>query len=337
MTSASLLSERLSRRRAVQAGCLLMPVGLSIPSPTLARQDPATPVDTASVDVLTSLQTSRAWINYIPAAPFDFEIGDVPVTESQLRDELSMLFDTGFRGIVTNAMTYGMESIPRIARELGFTHVIAKLWWPDEETFTIEKQHLANEVDAIDAIVVGNETINKALQRGENTVDAVARLRLEIEHLQQTYGVPVTTGLHPDDWMLHPELATEVGDFVFPNLQPWWALHRNDPVSAAQWVAEVYTQMRNTPGIDADRVVVIQEASYPSDSVASVWAPGATPENQKRFYQDLIASGIPFVYSFSFDVWFAQEYSPPGGYGGLWDSERRPKPVVDVLDLGSYS
>jgi hypothetical protein len=36
-------------------------------------------------DILQALQTSRAWINYAPARPFDFVIGQHPVTEHQLQ------------------------------------------------------------------------------------------------------------------------------------------------------------------------------------------------------------------------------------------------------------
>jgi hypothetical protein len=53
------------------------------------------------------------------------------------------------------------------------------------------------------------------------------------------------------------------------------------------------------------------------------------------FVQGLIASGVPFVYWFAFDAWFARESSPPGGFGGLWEDQRQPKPVVAALDFGS--
>jgi hypothetical protein len=53
--------------------------------------------------------------------------------------------------------------------------------------------------------------------------------------------------------------------------------------------------------------------------------------------EHLIASGVRFIYGFAFDAWFAQATSPPGGFGGLWDAQRQPKPVVAILDLGSYA
>jgi hypothetical protein len=86
-----------------------------------------------------------------------------------------------------------------------------------------------------------------------------------------------------------------------------------------------------------DRVIVIQEAAYPSAALPPESAPGATPDNQKLFVQRLIESGVPFIYGFAFDAWFARESSPPGGFGGLWDDQRQPKPVVAVLDLGPYA
>ncbi|HYH10770.1 MAG TPA: hypothetical protein VD789_00350, partial [Thermomicrobiales bacterium] len=86
-----------------------------------------------------------------------------------------------------------------------------------------------------------------------------------------------------------------------------------------------------------DRVIVTQEAAFPSHALPPEATPGATPEHQVVFYQRLIESGMPFIYGFSFDQWYAQESSPPGGFGGLWDDRRRPKPVVEVLDLGPYA
>ena len=288
-------------------------------------------------DVLQALQSSRAWINYAPARPFDFVIGQHPVTEDQLEVELGFLHAQGFRGLVTNAMTYGLEAAPRVAKRLGFRHVIAKLWWTDDATLEQEKRNLAGAIADIDAIVVGNETVHKAMLRGVPGDEAVARLQGEMAALQRAYGKPVTTGLHRDDWARYPQIATEFGDFVFPNLQPWWVQLRNNPVTAATWVVEALQVIRDTPGMPPGRPIVIQEAAYPSAALPPESAPGATPDNQQRFVQHLIASGVPFIYGFAFDAWFAQQTSPPGGFGGLWDDALRPKPVVAALDLGPYA
>lgn len=288
------------------------------------------------MDVLSSLQSSRAWINYAPAKPFDMVIGQHPATEAMLRTDLELLLERGFRGLVTNTMAYGCEATPRIAKELGFEHVIAKLWWTDDPTLETEKRNLELEAEHVDAIVVGNETVHKAAYRGEPVATAVERLGREIEELQASHGKPVSTGLHRDDWAAHPEIATEFGDFVFPNLQPWWVQLRNDPELAAAWVVEVLRVIRDTPGMPADRVIVVQEAAFPTGAIPPESAPGATPGAQATFFQRLIESGIPFVYGFAFDAYFAVKGSPPGGFGGLWDADRNPKPASEILDLGDY-
>ncbi|MER7576740.1 hypothetical protein [Streptomyces sp. NPDC126514] len=289
-----------------------------------------------STDVLTSLQTSRAWINYAPAKPFDMMLGKHPATTAQVQRELQHLYDHGFRGLVTNTMTYGCEAIPRIAKEVGFEHVIAKLWWTDDATLEIEKRNLDAEIEAIDAVVVGNETVHKAVVRGQAAQAAVDRLGQEMELLQRRYGKPVTTDLHRDDWSAHPEIATEFGDFTFANLQPWWVQLRNDPETAAKWVTAAIQVIRDTPGMPSDRVVLIQEAAFPSAAIPPESAPGATPAAQAAFFEKLIESGEQFVYSFAFDAYFATHSSPPGGFGGLWDADLNPKPVVSKLDLGAY-
>ena len=332
-------ARRLTRRQALLgAGAGLAITGLAAGGhihSVSALQSP-TPDAADLGDVLTALQSSRAWINYGPAHPFDFAVGKNPVTEDQLQLELEMLFDFGFRGIVTNAMTYGMEALPRVAKQVGFRYVITKLWWADDDALEIEKRNVEETIDDIDAIVVGNEVVHKAIFRAEPGDEALERLRAEIEGFQQAYGKPVSTGLHRDEWILYPQMATDLGDFVFPNLQPWWAPIRNNPEVAAQWAVEVFELIQATPGMPEDRVIVAQEAAFPTHALPPESAPGATPEHQVVFYQRLIESGMPFIYGFSFDQWYAQESSPPGGFGGLWDQDRQPKPVVEILDLGTY-
>ena len=275
-------------------------------------------------DVLESLRTSRGWINYNPGPPFDFLAGQHPATDAQLETELRRLHDTGFRGLVTNTVAFGVERAPQIAKDVGFEHVVAKIWWQDDELLALEQANLDAVVDSVDAICVGNEII----QKGIADLDTLTR---EVDEARTRWGKPVTTGFQPPDWEVHPELATSVGDFSFLNVHGWWVLHRNDPVTAARWVAEAHELVAGTPGIPADRVVVVQETSFPSGAIPPEAAPGATPENQRRFYEALLATGVPFVWFLNIDSPAHRRVSPPGGYGGLWDEHWEPKPAVDVL------
>ena len=129
-----------------------------------------------------------------------------------------------------------------------------------------EKANLDAAVDAVDAVCVGNEIIQKGIADHD-------RLVRELDEARERFGVPVTTGFQPPDWQYFPDLATSVGDFSFLNVHPWWVLHRNDPLTAANWVAEAYQLVAGTPGIPADRVVVVQETSFPS---------GAAPPRRPR-------------------------------------------------------
>lgn len=114
-----------------------------------------------SPDVLESLRTSRAWINYNPGPPFDFLAGTHSATTEQLRVELTRLSDAGFRGLVTNTMAFGLERAPQIATDCGFEHVVAKLWWQDDELLATEKANeqaayaIAAAIDAVPALWSG--------------------------------------------------------------------------------------------------------------------------------------------------------------------------------------
>ena len=277
-----------------------------------------------AVDVIEALRTSRRWINYAPGPPFDFLAGEHPATDEQLTTELTCLYAAGFRGLVTNTVAFGLENAPRIAKDCGFEHVVAKLWWQNDELLATEKANLDGVIEYVDAVCVGNEIIQKGIAD-------LPRLTSEVDEARERFGRPVTTGFQPPDWQFHPELGTSIGDFSFLNVHPWWVLHRNHPLTAAAWVAEAYQCVASWPGTPADRAVIVQETSFPSGALPPEVAPGATPENQKRFYEVLLATDVPFVWFLSVDSPQHRKVSPPGGYGGLWDENWNPKPVVELV------
>lgn len=275
-------------------------------------------------DVLESLHASKAWINYNPGPPFDFLGGARPATSEQLASELQRLYGAGFRGLVTNTMAFGLENAPQIAKDCGFEYVVAKLWWQNDDLLAEEKRNLDVALPAVDAVCVGNEIIQKGIADHD-------RLVREVDEARERFGLPVTTGFQHPDWQVYPDLATAVGDFSFLNVHPWWVLHRNYPLTAAKWVAEAFALVAGTPGMPSGRVVVVQETSFPSGAVPPEAAPGATPENQRRFYEALVATDVPFVWFLSVDSPLHRVASPPGGFGGLWDENWEPKPVVEVI------
>lgn len=250
--------------------------------------------------VVDSLLSDRYWLNYSPAQGWDFGAvasgrpGAMPVSEAQLQQELSFFYDAGFRGLVVNAMTFGLENAPHIAKRLGFKFVIAKLWWASEQSLEIEKANLDSSISFVDAICVGNEVIQKSTADINGLIAQMSAVRLRYP------GKPLTTGFQPVDWQQHSELATSIGDFTFLNLHPWWQVLRNDPAKAAGWLEEAYNCIANMPGMPPNRAIIVQELSFPSSVISSVfWAPGATQGNQKRFYEAVLATGVPFVWFLS--------------------------------------
>ena len=149
------------------------------------------------MDVLDSLRTTRSWINYGPGPPFDFLAGQHPATEEQLTEELGRLHAAGFRGLVTNTVAFGLERAPEIAKQVGFDHVVAKIWWQNDELLATEKANLDTVIDAVDAVCVGNEIIQKGIADHD-------RLVREVDEARSRWGRPVTTGFQPPDWESTP-------------------------------------------------------------------------------------------------------------------------------------
>jgi len=278
-----------------------------------------------AADVLESLRSDRRWVNYAPGQPFDFIAGQHPATEAQLTEELGRLHDAGFRNVITNAVEFGLEHAPRVAKQIGYEHVVAKLWWGDDDLLAREQANLDAVAEHVDAVCVGNEIMQKGIADHD-------RLVAEVSGARERWGLPVTTGFQPPDWMTHPDLATAIGDFSFLNVHPWWAMHRNDPLAAAAWVREAYELVAATPDRPADRVLFVQETSFPSGALVPESTPGATPENQKRFFAELVETGVPFAWFVPVDLPMFRQASPVSGYGGLWDENWEPKPVVEVLE-----
>ena len=81
----------------------------------------------------------------------------------------------------------GLERAPKIAKDCGFEHVVAKLWWQNDELLAAEKANLDAVVDAVDAVCVGNEIIQKGIADHD-------RLVREVDEARNDSGVPSRRG-----------------------------------------------------------------------------------------------------------------------------------------------
>jgi len=261
--------------------------------------------------IIDALQQDRRWINYCPGKPFNL-YSHARVSEEQIYTELSILFEAGFRGLSSYGFYNGLEKVPAIAKTIGFEHVIVLLWWPTNELYQLEKNNLPDHIHAVDSLLIGNEAVHKG------TTDFIT-LQHEIASLKSLYNLPVTTGLHRVEHNLHPQLAAETGDYIMYNLQPLWVNIRRDPVDGAGWVKAMYEEIRHNPYLPQNKAVIVHEASWPcGENIPGGFSLHQSYEHQLVFYKTLLDYKIPFIWSFSSDMYFAKIKSPPGGYGGLW-------------------
>jgi len=238
-----------------------------------------------------------------------------------MRQDLQQLFDEGFRGLITYTLDGNLSDAPKIAKEIGFSHVIAGIYWFDDAQLEREKQAASDQWPHYDALIVGNE----GLLTGRYTRD---RLVEEVESLQRLIGKPVATTETGDHYLVDPSLL-EIGDFAMVNIQPWFnaANDPNDPAAMAQAVAGEYQALL---AADPDQMVVIKESWWPTSGHAA-----ATEANQSAFFEALVGTGVPFVWGESYDQpWKTGEQSPFGTFGPSWgmhDSIGTAKSVVSDL------
>ena len=277
---------------------------------------------TPSGTVPTALLVCRNWISFAPPRPFNPNANVFP-TEDQLRAALTQLYAEGWRGLVTYSLDNTLAQVPRIAKQVGFTHVIAGLFWFDDAQLGREKAAALAQQAFIDAYVLGNE----GLQGGRYTRQ---RLTTEITQLKAGTGRPVTTSETLAQYQNDPAIAA-LGDWVFPNLQFWF-----DPAirTSAQAVASVQAQYQILLALAPGRTNVVKESWWPTAGDAA-----ATEENQTEFFRQLAATSIKFVWGEAFSEYWKTEPLNQGPNWGLHSDIARPKQIISALSaiyIGAY-
>jgi exo-beta-1,3-glucanase (GH17 family) len=262
-----------------------------------------------------------SWIAFAPPYPFNPNTGTFP-SEDDLRVSLRQLFAEGWRGLVTYSLDGTLREVPRIAKEVGFEQVVAGVYWHDPDQLGKERTAVLEERSFIDGIVVGNE----GLLGGRYSF---AQLELEVGSLGAQTGLPVTTSEPPCKY-INPSCGVEpgllnLGDFLFPNVQPWCG-GITDPIAAAQYVA---AQVAALQAAAPDRVIVVKEAWWPTGG----GHPAATEENQVIFFQNLVARQVPLVWGEAYDQYWKIDACPgnPGPHWGLHTSDGVPKLIIQAL------
>ncbi|MGI9175877.1 MAG: hypothetical protein ACR2GR_11225 [Rhodothermales bacterium] len=270
-----------------------------------------------------ALTQCRNWITFSPPPLFDPTRG-IPASPDSVRAALQQLYDEGWRGLVTYSLDpdQGLDVVPRIAKEVGFTQVIAGLFWFDAAQLERERTAALAALPWIDGFVLGNE----GLLFNRYTCDA---LEAEIARLREETGRPVTTSEPPGEYLptgTCPARLAQLGEWLFPNIQPWFAEIRE--VGAA--AAFVEQQVEALQSAAAARALVVKEAWWPTGGDD----PAATEANQRAFFQRLAATDVRFVWGEAYDQVWKTDEGPQGPHWGLHTADRTPKKVIpDLADV----
>lgn len=252
---------------------------------------------------------SLKWVAYAPTN-FDPARGIYP-SESSIREDLSLLYKYGFRGLVTYGSLDTLADIPRVASEVGFYGMIMGVW------DISDRQELINAIMAkeyVDGYCMGNEGLNSRYD--------LDSLNAAIEDIKRATGRPATTTEQIFDYS--NDKVFSVGDWIFPNIHPFLS-EIKDPKRGARWVEKHY-QLLKKHSSDG-RPILFKETGFPTAGL-----PKATQLNQKEFFLNLEKTDVPFVYFEAFDQPWKDETSLEPHWG-LFNYKRKPKKFISSVPV----
>jgi exo-beta-1,3-glucanase (GH17 family) len=229
--------------------------------------------------------------------------------KTSIREDLHVLRNAGFQGLVTYSALEPCDQIPRLAREAGFEGIVVGVWDPTDQW---ELEQAARLAALVDGYVVGNEGLYFGRYEFKDLAVAIDTLR------QQTCRPVATTEVLPE---YHSGSALlSLGDWIFPNVHPYWAGH-TESSWAAHWTAAQFERLRRL----TYKPLIFKEVELPTSG-----APGLSEEDQAEFFDLLQQTGVRFVYFEGYDVPWKNE-SAVEPHWGVFNSDRTPKPAAGIV------
>ncbi len=244
---------------------------------------------------------SLCWVAYAPTN-FNPEQGVFPSEES-LREDLQVLKQAGFNGLVT----YGADQpIHQVAQAVGFEGMILGVWDPgNAEEMRLAKE--AAQYEVVVGYVVGNEGLGRRYDYDT--------LKATIDELRQSTGKPVTTT--EERWDYTDSRLMALGDWLFPNVHPYWHSGGTEPQSAVAWTVQ---QFRNLAD-QTDKPVLFKEVGLPTAGDNAI-----NEQMQAEYYRLLQKTDTQFVFFEAYDQYW-KDWAPVEPYWGLFHKDRSPKEV----------
>lgn len=277
------------------------------PTPTSSATPTPVPVS------LSQKFLSLVWVAYAPTHHNPDPAANMTASEEVIREDLQILLDAGFRGIVTYSSSGILAEVPRIAVEMGFEGIIMGIWSPGDAE---ETGAALQAVNYIDGYVVGNEGLFFDRYNLETLELAIAELKAKTRK-------PVTT-TEVLSLYFHEPKVLELGDWLFPNVHPYWQ-GITDPYEAATWTEDTFTELEARSG---GKPVILKEVGLPSEG-----APRLSQYQQALYYTKLRDSSVRFVYFEAFDQFWKSE-DGVGPFWGLFTKDQAPKVISPYIIIG---
>lgn len=282
------------------------------PVPEPPMPSPVEPHAIPTGNLIQAMYTCRNWITFAPPEPFNPNNNAFP-SEEQLERALLRLYLEGWRGLVTYSMDGTLSQVPWLAKKVGFTMVVAGIFWWDLAQLERERTAVLGQLQYIDGLVVGSE----GLHFGRYTR---TQLEAEIASLRTVTRLPIATTEPLNMYLSDPSLCN-VGDWVFPNVHPYWAGIRN-VTDAVVWTASQYTALVT---IANGQTVICHESWWPTGG-----DPACNEENQVEYFRQLSATTVRFIWGEAFNMRWKNE-GTQGPYWGLHTSTQLAKLIIAAL------
>jgi len=254
-------------------------------------------------DEFTNKLCRVKWVTYSPTN-YNPDIGVYP-TLSSIEQDLEVLFNAGFRGIITYGADNILSSIPETAKRIGFDGVIMGVW----DIYSRDELQAAIDASSfVDGYCIGNEGLGRRYEAEE--------LTKVMDYVKEATQKPATTSEEVTDYA--NDKMIKMGDWVFPNIHPVF-FNTKDPKKAVDFVKHYYKIICRAA---KDKPVLVKEAGFPTKG--DIYA---NQKSQTVFFKLLENSEVNFSYFEAFDQYWKN--SPEiESHWGLFDKNRKPKKFI---------
>jgi exo-beta-1,3-glucanase (GH17 family) len=228
-----------------------------------------------------------------------------------MTDDLYVLKQAGFNGIITFGAEQTLWLIPELAKSIGFKGVIMGIWKPDSP------EELKNAIRAknhVDAFCVGH--------MGLNINYDYRTLKNAITQIKERTNKPVSTTESIDLYNQKSRLI-QLGDWIFPDARIYWQQMKTEQVEVLlNLLVQKYEQLIGL----SEKPVLIKTVGFPTKGSYV-----ATEQNQSHFFDLLLANAkhpferLRFAYFEAFDQPWKTWHNVEGNWG-IFKNDRSPKP-----------